>query len=129
MFIRKIIDIVGNSKKSFAWYTFLVYDLEFTTPCWSATSSLLHLNQFRGGGARPPCPPTSIRQCRMTHYSKGLIVENTMYYILKLKCYEVVLIIAIEILFFNVFSSNILIIFFSKSLWSAHVNKDKCDLG
>ena len=42
----KIIDIVGNSRKSFAWYTFLVYDLEFTTPCWSATSSLLHLNQF-----------------------------------------------------------------------------------
>ena len=46
MFIRKIIDIVGNSKKSFAWYTFLVYDLEFTIPCWYATSSLLHLNQF-----------------------------------------------------------------------------------
>ena len=57
MFIRKIIDIVGNSKKSFAWYTFLVYDLEFTTPCWSATSSLLHLNQFRGGGKAPLPPP------------------------------------------------------------------------
>ena len=30
----------------------MVYDLEFTTPCWSATSSLLHLNQFFffGGG-------------------------------------------------------------------------------
>ena len=29
-----------------AWYTLLVDDLEFTTPCWSATSSLLHLNQL-----------------------------------------------------------------------------------
>ena len=44
-----------------AWYTLLVDDLEFTTPCWSATSSLLHLNQYYGGGggggARPPWPP------------------------------------------------------------------------
>ena len=24
----------------------LVYDLEFTTPCWSETHSLLHLNQL-----------------------------------------------------------------------------------
>ena len=46
MFIRKIFDIVGNLKKVIAWYTLLVYDLEFTTSCWSATSSLLHLNQF-----------------------------------------------------------------------------------
>ena len=48
-----------------AWYTLLVYDLKFTTSCWSATSSLLHLNQglarpeVRGtaephGGAYPP---------------------------------------------------------------------------
>ena len=38
--------IVGNSKKSSAYYTLdlLVYGLEFiATPCWSATSSLLHL--------------------------------------------------------------------------------------
>ena len=34
------------SRKFLAWYTLLVDDLEFTTPCWSATSSLLHLNQF-----------------------------------------------------------------------------------
>ena len=34
MFIRQIIGIVGNSKKSFsAYYTFLVCDLDFTTPC------------------------------------------------------------------------------------------------
>ena len=45
-FCGKIIDIVGNLKNSLAWYTLLVYDLEFSTPCWSATSSLLHLNQF-----------------------------------------------------------------------------------
>ena len=46
MFIRSIIiDLMGNKKKS-SYYTLLVYDLEFTTPCWSATSSLLHLNQF-----------------------------------------------------------------------------------
>ena len=46
MFIKEIIDIVENFKKILAWYTLLVDDLEFTTPCWSATSSLLHLNQF-----------------------------------------------------------------------------------
>ena len=34
------------SRKFLAWYTLLVDDLEFTIPCWSATSSLLHLNQF-----------------------------------------------------------------------------------
>ena len=27
-------------------YTLLVYDLEFTPACWSATSGLLHLNHF-----------------------------------------------------------------------------------
>ena len=43
MFIGQIIKIAGNSKKTFAYYTFLVCDLEFTTPCWSATLSLLHL--------------------------------------------------------------------------------------
>ena len=48
---------MGNLKKSLAWYTLLVYDLEFTTPCWSATSSLLHLNQFRGGGGEAPLAP------------------------------------------------------------------------
>ena len=49
MFIRYIIDLLGNFKKTFI---FLVYDLEFTTPCWSTTSSLLHLNQLCGGGGR-----------------------------------------------------------------------------
>ena len=45
--------------KVLAYYTLFVGDLDFTTPCWSATSSLLHLNQFweGGGGLRPPCPP------------------------------------------------------------------------
>ena len=38
------------------WYTLLVYALEFTTPCWSATSSLLHLNQFQGEGQCPLAP-------------------------------------------------------------------------
>ena len=57
MFIRQIIDIVGNSKKSFS-----------LTPFWSVISTLLHLGglrprvyytftNFRGGGARSPCPP------------------------------------------------------------------------
>ena len=46
MFIKQIIDIVENLKKSFSLVHLLVDDLEFTTPCWSATSSLLHLNQF-----------------------------------------------------------------------------------
>ena len=50
-------------RKNLAYHTFLVRDLDFTTPCWSAISSLLHLNQFFFlGGARPPWPP-SIRQC------------------------------------------------------------------
>ena len=42
----------------------MVHDLEFTKPCWSATSSLLHLNQFwggeggeGGGGEAPLAPP------------------------------------------------------------------------
>ena len=47
------------SRQFLAWYTLLVDDLEFTTPCWSATSSLLHLNHFRGGGGgkAPLAPP------------------------------------------------------------------------
>ena len=56
------------SRKILAWYTLLVDDLEFTTPCWSATSSLLHLVglrprvyytliNFRGGGQGPLAPP------------------------------------------------------------------------
>ena len=36
----------------------------------------------------------------MTHHSKGLIEENTMHYILKLECSEVMQIIAIIWLFF-----------------------------
>ena len=39
-------DIAGNLKNCLARYTLLVYDLEFTRPCCSATLSLLHLNQF-----------------------------------------------------------------------------------
>ena len=57
MFIRKIIDIVGNAKKSFAWYMLLVYDLEFTTPCCLRPRVYYTLTNFRGGG------PPSIRQC------------------------------------------------------------------
>ena len=38
--------------------TLLFYDLEFTTPCWSATWSLLYtLTNFRGGGKAPLDPP------------------------------------------------------------------------
>ena len=40
----------------------------------------------------------------MTHHSKGLIEENTMQYILKLKCAEVMHIIAIIWLFLTVYS-------------------------
>ena len=46
MFIRQLIDIVVNSKKSFSLLHILVCDLDFTTPSWSATLSLLHLNQL-----------------------------------------------------------------------------------
>ena len=42
-------------RKHLAYNTLLVYDREFTTP-WSATSSLLYLNQFWRGGARPLAP-------------------------------------------------------------------------
>ena len=37
----------------------LVYDLEFTTPCWSAT-----LTNLGGGGGKVPFAP-SIRQCEL----------------------------------------------------------------
>ena len=45
-------------RKNLAYHTFLVRDLDFTTPCWSATLSLLHLNQFFfwGGGKAPLAP-------------------------------------------------------------------------
>ena len=53
MFIRQIIgNIVGNSKKSFRLLHKLVCDLDFITPCCSATSSLLYtLTNYRGGEA------------------------------------------------------------------------------
>ena len=54
MFIRQIIGIVGNSKKSFRLLHKLVWDLDFITPCCSATSSLLYtLTNYRGGGKAP----------------------------------------------------------------------------
>ena len=40
----------------------------------------------------------------MTHHSRGLIEENTMHYILKLECSEVMEIIAIIWLFLTVYS-------------------------
>ena len=40
----------------------------------------------------------------MTHHSKGLIEENTMHYILKQECSEVMQIIAITSLFLTVYS-------------------------
>ena len=40
----------------------------------------------------------------MTHQSKGLIEENTMHYILKQECSEVMQIIAIIWLFWTVYS-------------------------
>ena len=46
----------------------------------------------------------------MTHHSKGLIEENTMHYILKLECSEIMQIIAIKWLFLTVFSQ-----YFSKN--------------
>ena len=49
--------IYKDLRKISACYTLLVYDLKFTTPCWSVTSSLLHVSQGRpqdlaGGGPR-----------------------------------------------------------------------------
>ena len=40
----------------------------------------------------------------MTHHSKGLIEENTMHYILKQECSEIMQIIAIILLFLTVYS-------------------------
>ena len=35
-----------------------VYDLEFSTPYWSATSSLLHIKLFLEGGGQVFLPPS-----------------------------------------------------------------------
>ena len=44
----------------------MVYDLEFTTPCWSATSSLYYtLTNFRGGGQGPLAPPPLNTPCNV----------------------------------------------------------------
>ena len=48
----------------------------------------------------------------MTHHSKGLIEENTMHYILKLECSEVMQIIAIIWLFLTVYSQYFSKVFF-----------------
>ena len=40
----------------------------------------------------------------MTHHSKGLLEENTMHYILKLECLEIMQIFAIIDLFLTVYS-------------------------
>ena len=73
MFIRQIIGIVGNSKKSFS----------LLHPIRSVISTLLHLvglrprvyytlTNFRGGGGgKPPLPPPSIRQCIHEYYMYG----------------------------------------------------------
>ena len=42
----------------------------------------------------------------MTHHSKGLIGENTVHYILKQECSQVMQIIAIIWLFLTVYSQN-----------------------
>ena len=50
----------------------------------------------------------------MTHHSKGLIEENTMHYILKLECSEIMQIIAIIWLFLTVYSQYFSNFFFCK---------------
>ena len=50
-------DIIENFKKRFTLLHLMVYDLKFTTPCWPATSCLLHLPNFREGGQGPLAPP------------------------------------------------------------------------
>ena len=50
----------------------------------------------------------------MTHHSKGLIEENTMHYILKQECCQVMQIIAIIWLFLNVYSQYFSKVFFVK---------------
>ena len=44
-------------RKVLVYYTLLIYDLEFTAPCWSATSSLLPLYHFFWGGGQDPIDP------------------------------------------------------------------------
>ena len=57
----------------------------------------------------------------MTHHSKGLIEENTMHYILKLECSEVMQIIAIIWLFLTVYSQYFSKVF-CKGPWLAYNN-------
>ena len=52
-------------RKVLAYYTLLVYDLEFTTPYWSMTSSLLHLK---------------IHQCTIVHTVHALASERPPLY-------------------------------------------------
>ena len=59
MLITEIIGIANFKvqRKALVHYTLLVYDFEFTTPCWPATSNLLHCVQFIyffGGGGQGP---------------------------------------------------------------------------
>ena len=58
----------------------------------------------------------------MTHHSKGLIEENTMHYILKQECSQVMQIIAIIRLFLTVYSQYFSKVFFCKGLWLAYNN-------
>ena len=56
---------------------------------------------------------------------KGVIEENTMHYVMKLECPEVMLIIAIKGLFLTVVLQVLYMyvsIFFRKSPWSAYNN-------
>ena len=82
MFIRQIIGIVGNSKKSLAYYTLLVCDHEFTTPCWFATSSLLHLNQFQGGGQGSLAPSPQYANGSISLNKSGSLETIINYYVL-----------------------------------------------
>ena len=58
----------------------------------------------------------------MTHHSKGLIEENTMHYILKLECSEVMQIIAIIWIFLTVYSQFFSKVFLCKGPWLAYNN-------
>ena len=58
----------------------------------------------------------------MTHHSKGLIEENTMHYILKQECSQVMQIIAIIWLFLTVYSQYFSKVFFCKVPWLAYNN-------
>ena len=57
----------------------------------------------------------------MTHHLKGVILENTMHYILKLECPVVIQIIAIIGLFWTVFFQNFSKVFW-KGSWLAYIN-------